>query len=75
MFLGAAKGLEILLELSNRLKSCWEFNKKFRLMELYQVISPKPIGTKQVNCTQLKRKADILISSFAEKDLRSWERS
>lgn len=75
LFLGAVKGLKNLLELSNKLKSCWEFNKKLRLMEFYQGISPKPVGIKQVSCTQLKKKADIPISSFAEKDLRPWEKS
>jgi len=63
------------VEQSNRLKSNWQFNKKFRLTEFYSVISPKTIGTKQVSCTQLKTKADIPISSFAEKDLESWKTS
>lgn len=44
-------------------------------MEFCQGISPKPVGIKQVSCTQLKRKADIPISSFAEKDLGPWEKS
>lgn len=44
-------------------------------MELYQVITPKPVGIKQLSCTKLKKKANIPVKSFAEKNLRSWDES
>lgn len=75
LFLGALKGLNFFLELSKKLKGCWEFKEKLRLMELYQAISPKSVGIKQVSCTQIKRKADISISNFAGKDLGSQQKA
>lgn len=58
-----------LLTHPHRWKSYREFNNKFRLMEISYIISPKTIGIKQINWTQLKSKADILTNRYAEKDL------
>lgn len=38
-------------------------------MEISYIISPKTIGIKQINWTQLKSKADILTNRYVEKDL------